>query len=85
MNTINRPNPSELICPHCGRLLEVTTVETADGHYQQFFQCWQCFTSTPGRKITRIPLHIYQEKFRENVPMSTLIIGERSIQTKGEI
>ncbi|MGD9950057.1 MAG: hypothetical protein AB7U29_16510 [Desulfobulbus sp.] len=61
MKTPTRLNTSEIICHQCGRPLEVTTVETMDGHYQDFLQCWHCFTSTPGRKIMRIPLHIYKQ------------------------
>ncbi|MDD2468482.1 MAG: hypothetical protein PHI97_31260 [Desulfobulbus sp.] len=57
MKTPTRPNTSEIICHKCGRPLEVTTVETTDGHYQDYLQCWHCFTSTPGRTVMRIPLH----------------------------
>ncbi|MGD9949794.1 MAG: hypothetical protein AB7U29_15130 [Desulfobulbus sp.] len=61
MNLTNRPKPSELLCHHCGRPLEVTTVEIEGGHYQRYLQCWHCFTSTPGRKITRIPLYTHNQ------------------------
>ncbi|MBM9615271.1 hypothetical protein JWJ90_13385 [Desulfobulbus rhabdoformis] len=64
MNTTNRPKISELTCHQCGRPLEVSTVLTPDGHYQDYLQCWHCFTSTPGRKVMRIPLHSYP-KHRE--------------------
>ena len=61
MKTTGSPNPSELKCHICGRPLEVTTIETEDGHYQRYLQCWHCLTSTPGRKIMRIPLHAYRQ------------------------
>ncbi len=60
MKTTGSPDPAELKCHICGRPLEVTTVEE-DGHYQDYLQCWHCFTSTPGRKVMRIPLHTYKQ------------------------
>lgn len=52
-------NPQELTCHQCGRPLEVTTVDTEDGHYQRYLQCWHCMTSSPGERVIRIPLHRY--------------------------
>ena len=59
MNTPTRPNNQDITCSQCGRPLEVSTIELEDGNYQDVLQCWHCFTSTPGRKIMRIPLHRY--------------------------
>jgi hypothetical protein len=59
MKTLTRPNPSEITCHICGRPLEVSTVEIAVGHYQDYLQCWHCFTSTPGREIMKIPLYLH--------------------------
>jgi len=61
MKGTNRPKISELFCHQCGRPLEVSTVLTEDGHYQDYLQCWHCFTSTPGRKTMRIPLHAHKQ------------------------
>ena len=61
MNTTNRANPEDLTCPLCGSPLEVTTILTDDGNYQEVLQCWRCYISTPGRKIMRIPLHAHKQ------------------------
>ncbi len=60
MNTTTAPDPQDLTCPKCGRLFEVSTILTEDGNYQRVLQCWCCFTSTPGRTIQRIPLHVFK-------------------------
>jgi hypothetical protein len=62
MNTTTAPDPQDQTCPKCGRPFEVSTILTEDGNYQRVLQCWHCFTSTPGRKIMRIPLYAHQQQ-----------------------
>ena len=68
MNTTTAPEPQDQTCPKCGRPFEVTTILTEDGNYQRVLQCWCCFTSTPGRKIMRIPLHRYTPQVTQTQP-----------------
>jgi len=68
MNTPTRPNNQDITCSQCGRPLEVSTIELEDGNYQRVLQCWHCFTSTPGRKIQRIPLHSYNPQATRTQP-----------------
>jgi hypothetical protein len=68
MNTPTLPNIKDISCHRCGRPLEVSNIELEDGNYQDVLQCWHCFTSIPGRKIMRIPLHSYTPQATQTQP-----------------
>jgi len=68
MNAPTRPNNQDITCSQCGRPLEVSTIETEDGNYQDVLQCWYCFTSTPGRKIKRNPLQAHKPQATRTQP-----------------